>query len=80
MVTNSIITLFNFQLQYVDTLIKQKRSEQERINKEPRRACTLSDYAKGSQDVLGKVSLPLILYLTIGISPSPPPPHFTIVC
>ncbi|XP_042299149.1 structural maintenance of chromosomes flexible hinge domain-containing protein 1-like isoform X1 [Sceloporus undulatus] len=43
-------------LQYLDCLIKQKKSEQEGIMKQPRRTCTLSNYPKGSQDVLGKIS------------------------
>ncbi|XP_062987369.1 structural maintenance of chromosomes flexible hinge domain-containing protein 1 [Elgaria multicarinata webbii] len=43
-------------LQYVETLIKQKRSEQEGIMKQPRRTCALKTCPKGSQDVLGKIS------------------------
>ncbi|XP_053101695.1 structural maintenance of chromosomes flexible hinge domain-containing protein 1 isoform X3 [Hemicordylus capensis] len=43
-------------LQYVDSVIKQKTSEQEAIMKQPRRTCTLANYPKGSKDVLGKIS------------------------
>ncbi|KAJ6662198.1 hypothetical protein lerEdw1_012665 [Lerista edwardsae] len=43
-------------LQYVESLIKEKKSEQEAIIKQPRRTCTLVNYPKGSQDVLGKIS------------------------
>ncbi|XP_060631107.2 structural maintenance of chromosomes flexible hinge domain-containing protein 1 [Anolis sagrei] len=43
-------------LQYVDSLTMQKRSEQERIMKIPRRMCAISNYPRSSQDVLGKIS------------------------
>uniref|UniRef100_A0A8D2J829 Structural maintenance of chromosomes flexible hinge domain containing 1 n=1 Tax=Varanus komodoensis TaxID=61221 RepID=A0A8D2J829_VARKO len=43
-------------LQFVDSLIKQKRTEQEGIMKQPRRTCTLNNDHKGNQDVLGKIS------------------------
>ncbi|KAJ7338716.1 hypothetical protein JRQ81_012618 [Phrynocephalus forsythii] len=43
-------------LQYVDTLIKQKKSEQEDIMKQPRRTCTLITYPKGNQEILGKIA------------------------
>ncbi|XP_062836537.1 structural maintenance of chromosomes flexible hinge domain-containing protein 1 isoform X2 [Anolis carolinensis] len=42
-------------LHYVDSLITQKKSEQEEIMKQPRRSCTISNYPR-SQDVLGKIS------------------------
>lgn len=52
-----LLTLnFNSQLQYVDSLIKQKMLDQERVMKQPRRTCTLPNYPKGNQDILGKVS------------------------
>uniref|UniRef100_A0ABM5GB85 Structural maintenance of chromosomes flexible hinge domain-containing protein 1 isoform X1 n=1 Tax=Pogona vitticeps TaxID=103695 RepID=A0ABM5GB85_9SAUR len=43
-------------LQYVDALIKNKKSEQEGIIKQPRRTCALTNYPKGSQEVLGKIA------------------------
>ncbi|XP_061452282.1 structural maintenance of chromosomes flexible hinge domain-containing protein 1 isoform X2 [Rhineura floridana] len=46
----------NNALQYVDSLIKQKMSELEGIMKQPRRTCTLTNYPKVNQDVLGKIS------------------------
>jgi len=54
-----LLTLnFNSQLQYVDSLIKQKMLDQEGVMKQPRRTCTLPNYPKGNQDILGKVSFP----------------------
>uniref|UniRef100_A0A674K2A6 Structural maintenance of chromosomes flexible hinge domain-containing protein 1 n=1 Tax=Terrapene triunguis TaxID=2587831 RepID=A0A674K2A6_9SAUR len=47
---------FNLQLQYVDSFIKQKMLEQEGVKKSPRRACTLSNYPKDNQDILGKIA------------------------
>lgn len=47
---------FLSQLQYVDSLLKQKILEQEGVMKQPRRACTLPNYPKGNQNILGKVS------------------------
>uniref|UniRef100_A0A452GY34 SMC hinge domain-containing protein n=1 Tax=Gopherus agassizii TaxID=38772 RepID=A0A452GY34_9SAUR len=47
---------FNLQLQCVDSLIKQKMLEQEGVKKSPRRACTLSNYPKDNQDILGKIA------------------------
>ncbi|KAM4686989.1 structural maintenance of chromosomes flexible hinge domain-containing protein 1 isoform 1-T1 [Amazona ochrocephala] len=43
-------------LQYVDFLIKQKMLDQEGVMKQPRRTCTLPNYPKGNQDVLGKIA------------------------
>ncbi|CAM5090334.1 unnamed protein product [Eretmochelys imbricata] len=43
-------------LQYVDSLIKQKMLEQEGVKKSPRRSCTLSNYPKDNQDILGKIA------------------------
>ncbi|XP_060099927.1 structural maintenance of chromosomes flexible hinge domain-containing protein 1 [Heteronotia binoei] len=43
-------------VQYVDSLLKQKISEQEEIKKQPRRTCAIANYPKGSQDVLGKIA------------------------
>uniref|UniRef100_A0A8B9MN43 SMC hinge domain-containing protein n=1 Tax=Accipiter nisus TaxID=211598 RepID=A0A8B9MN43_9AVES len=43
-------------LQYVDSLIKQKMLDQERVMKQPRRTCTLPNYPKGNQDILGKIA------------------------
>ncbi|XP_065524143.1 structural maintenance of chromosomes flexible hinge domain-containing protein 1 isoform X1 [Lathamus discolor] len=43
-------------LQYVDSLIKQKMLDQEGVMKQPRRTCTLPNYPKGSQDILGKIA------------------------
>uniref|UniRef100_A0A8C3C1C1 Structural maintenance of chromosomes flexible hinge domain-containing protein 1 n=1 Tax=Cairina moschata TaxID=8855 RepID=A0A8C3C1C1_CAIMO len=43
-------------LQYVDSLIKQKMLDQEGVMKQPRRTCTLPNYPKGNQDVLGKIA------------------------
>ncbi|XP_063155220.1 structural maintenance of chromosomes flexible hinge domain-containing protein 1 [Candoia aspera] len=43
-------------LQHINSLIKQKQAEQEEILKQPRRTCTLANYPKGSQDILGKIS------------------------
>ncbi|KAM6135520.1 structural maintenance of chromosomes flexible hinge domain-containing protein 1 isoform 2-T2 [Pterocles gutturalis] len=43
-------------LQYVDSLIKQKMQDQEGLMKQPRRTCTLPNYPKGNQDILGKIS------------------------
>uniref|UniRef100_A0A8C3XX76 Structural maintenance of chromosomes flexible hinge domain containing 1 n=1 Tax=Chelydra serpentina TaxID=8475 RepID=A0A8C3XX76_CHESE len=42
--------------QYVDSLIKQKMLEQEGVKKSPRRSCTLSNYSKDNQDILGKIA------------------------
>uniref|UniRef100_A0A803W1W2 Structural maintenance of chromosomes flexible hinge domain containing 1 n=1 Tax=Ficedula albicollis TaxID=59894 RepID=A0A803W1W2_FICAL len=43
-------------LQYVDSLIKKKMLEQEGVMKQPRRTCTLPNYPKGNQDILGKIA------------------------
>ncbi|XP_066848929.1 structural maintenance of chromosomes flexible hinge domain-containing protein 1 isoform X2 [Anser cygnoides] len=43
-------------LQYVDSLIKQKMLDQEGVMKQPRRTCTLPNYPKGNQDILGKIA------------------------
>ncbi|XP_019402215.1 PREDICTED: structural maintenance of chromosomes flexible hinge domain-containing protein 1 [Crocodylus porosus] len=43
-------------LQHVDSLIKQKTLEQEAVMKQPRRTCTLPNYSKGNQDILGKIA------------------------
>ncbi|XP_067146775.1 structural maintenance of chromosomes flexible hinge domain-containing protein 1 isoform X2 [Apteryx mantelli] len=43
-------------LQYVDSLIKQKVIDQEGVMKQPRRTCTLPNYPKGNQDILGKIA------------------------
>uniref|UniRef100_A0A8D0GXS9 Structural maintenance of chromosomes flexible hinge domain containing 1 n=1 Tax=Sphenodon punctatus TaxID=8508 RepID=A0A8D0GXS9_SPHPU len=43
-------------LQFVESLIKQKMSEQEGIRKQSRRTCTFANYAKSNQDVLGKIA------------------------
>ncbi|KAK2517911.1 hypothetical protein Q9233_012832 [Columba guinea] len=43
-------------LQYVDSVIKQKMLDQERVMKQPRRTCTLPNYPKGNQDILGKIA------------------------
>uniref|UniRef100_A0A8U7ME37 Structural maintenance of chromosomes flexible hinge domain-containing protein 1 n=1 Tax=Corvus moneduloides TaxID=1196302 RepID=A0A8U7ME37_CORMO len=43
-------------LQYVDSLLKKKMSEQEGVMKQPRRTCTLPNYPKGNQDILGKIA------------------------
>ncbi|XP_053805479.1 structural maintenance of chromosomes flexible hinge domain-containing protein 1 isoform X1 [Vidua chalybeata] len=43
-------------LQYVDSLLKKKMLEQEGVMKQPRRACTLPNYPKGNQDILGKIA------------------------
>ncbi|XP_068251946.1 structural maintenance of chromosomes flexible hinge domain-containing protein 1 isoform X1 [Nyctibius grandis] len=43
-------------LQYMDSLIKQKMLDQERVMKQPRRTCTLPNYPKGNQDILGKIA------------------------
>ncbi|XP_066478874.1 structural maintenance of chromosomes flexible hinge domain-containing protein 1 isoform X2 [Tiliqua scincoides] len=52
----SLVGIPQTNLQYVESLIKEKKSEQEIIIKQPRRTCTLANYPKGSQDVLGKIS------------------------
>ncbi|NXY74727.1 SMHD1 protein, partial [Glareola pratincola] len=44
------------KIQYVDSLIKQKKLDQERVMKQPRRTCTLPNYPKGNQDILGKIA------------------------
>uniref|UniRef100_A0A674HNF9 Structural maintenance of chromosomes flexible hinge domain-containing protein 1 n=1 Tax=Taeniopygia guttata TaxID=59729 RepID=A0A674HNF9_TAEGU len=43
-------------IQYVDSLLKKKMLEQEGVMKQPRRTCTLPNYPKGSQDILGKIA------------------------
>ncbi|XP_065609251.1 structural maintenance of chromosomes flexible hinge domain-containing protein 1 isoform X2 [Cyrtonyx montezumae] len=43
-------------LQYVDSLIKQKMLDQDGLMKQPRRTCTLPNYPKGNQDILGKIA------------------------
>ncbi|XP_054840467.1 structural maintenance of chromosomes flexible hinge domain-containing protein 1 isoform X2 [Eublepharis macularius] len=43
-------------LQYVDTLLKEKISEQEEIKRQPRRTCAVVNYPRCSQDVLGKIA------------------------
>ncbi|RMC15537.1 hypothetical protein DUI87_07731 [Hirundo rustica rustica] len=43
-------------LQYVDSLLKQKILEQEGVMKQPRRTCTLPNYPKGNQNILGKIA------------------------
>ncbi|OXB71453.1 UNVERIFIED_CONTAM: hypothetical protein H355_016473, partial [Colinus virginianus] len=43
-------------LQYVDSLIKKKMLDQEGLMKQPRRTCTLPNYPKGNQDILGKIA------------------------
>ncbi|XP_048363519.1 structural maintenance of chromosomes flexible hinge domain-containing protein 1 isoform X2 [Sphaerodactylus townsendi] len=43
-------------LQHVDSLLRQKKSEQEEIKRQPRRTCGIAHYNKGSQDVLGKIA------------------------
>ncbi|KAL9869894.1 structural maintenance of chromosomes flexible hinge domain-containing protein 1 [Geothlypis trichas] len=43
-------------LQYVDSLLKKKMLEQEGVMKQPRRTCTLPNYPKGNQDILGKIA------------------------
>ncbi|XP_034285438.1 structural maintenance of chromosomes flexible hinge domain-containing protein 1 isoform X2 [Pantherophis guttatus] len=43
-------------LQHIDSLIKVKQTEQENILKQPRRICTLANYPKSNQDILGKIS------------------------
>ncbi|KAF2985243.1 hypothetical protein EK904_007557 [Melospiza melodia maxima] len=43
-------------LQYVDSLLKKKVLEQEGVMKQPRRTCTLPNYPKGNQDILGKIA------------------------
>ncbi|XP_009069604.1 PREDICTED: structural maintenance of chromosomes flexible hinge domain-containing protein 1-like, partial [Acanthisitta chloris] len=43
-------------LQHVDSLIKQKMLDQEGVMKQPRRTCTLPNYPKGNQDILGKIA------------------------
>ncbi|XP_030337144.1 structural maintenance of chromosomes flexible hinge domain-containing protein 1 isoform X2 [Strigops habroptila] len=43
-------------LQYVDSLIKQKMLDQEGVMRQPRRTCTLPNYPKGNQDILGKIA------------------------
>ncbi|XP_077208774.1 structural maintenance of chromosomes flexible hinge domain-containing protein 1 isoform X2 [Paroedura picta] len=50
------IELPQTNLQYIDCLLKQKKTEQEKIKKQPRRTCEIPNYSKGSQDVLGKVA------------------------
>uniref|UniRef100_A0A8C3LX65 Structural maintenance of chromosomes flexible hinge domain-containing protein 1 n=1 Tax=Chrysolophus pictus TaxID=9089 RepID=A0A8C3LX65_CHRPC len=41
---------------YVDSLIKQKMLDQDGLMKQPRRTCTLPNYPKGNQDILGKIA------------------------
>ncbi|KAJ7419092.1 hypothetical protein WISP_55912 [Willisornis vidua] len=43
-------------LQYVDSLLKKKILDQEGVMKQPRRTCTLPNYPKGNQDILGKIA------------------------
>uniref|UniRef100_G1NBJ9 Structural maintenance of chromosomes flexible hinge domain containing 1 n=1 Tax=Meleagris gallopavo TaxID=9103 RepID=G1NBJ9_MELGA len=43
-------------LQFVDSLIKQKMLDQDGLMKQPRRTCTLPNYPKGNQDILGKIA------------------------
>ncbi|KAI1889131.1 hypothetical protein AGOR_G00175910 [Albula goreensis] len=43
-------------MEAIDALIREKAAEQERIRRQPRRACTIPDVFKSNPDVLGKVA------------------------
>ncbi|XP_070603694.1 structural maintenance of chromosomes flexible hinge domain-containing protein 1 isoform X2 [Erythrolamprus reginae] len=44
------------ELQHIDSLIRLKQVEQENILRQPRRTCTLANYPKCNQDILGKIA------------------------
>lgn len=44
-------------MEEIDALIKDKLAEQEKIRRQPRRACMIPDIFKSNPDVLGKVTL-----------------------
>ncbi|KAJ8376703.1 hypothetical protein SKAU_G00072830 [Synaphobranchus kaupii] len=43
-------------MEEIDAVIKEKTTEQERIQRQPRRTCTIPDIFKSNPDVLGKVA------------------------
>ncbi|XP_078396761.1 structural maintenance of chromosomes flexible hinge domain-containing protein 1 [Cetorhinus maximus] len=43
-------------IQGIDTALKQMKIDRDRIFKQPRRTCSLSNYARSSADILGKIA------------------------
>ncbi|XP_053571840.1 structural maintenance of chromosomes flexible hinge domain-containing protein 1 [Bombina bombina] len=53
---NNIVIPNKNQLEFIDSLIKEKMSQQETILNLPRRKCSLPPWPKGNADILGKIA------------------------